>query len=395
MRIRVINYLKLHPFVVNMCYSILRSILSILGLFLPLHKKTIIFASFGGRKFDDSPKALYDEICRRKEFDDWNFVWAFVNPNEFVINRGEKVKIDTLPFFIALLTSRVWISNSGMDRGIGIRSKKYIRIETWHGAPLKKICGEENENTIGGKKKHKNKTLDNNTIRCAQSVYDQEIFSRIFNATKESILLSDLPRNDSLLTYTDKDRIKIKELLGIKNKKVILYAPTYREYLVDEHNDTYIAPPINLKKWEDMLGNEYVLLIRAHYAVSKSMNLKETDFIKDVSNYPILNDLYVIADMMISDYSSTFIDYSILDRPMFCFAYDLEEYTKKRGLYLELENTLPCLIHRNEDQLLKDILSADIEHCSEKTKMFHKKFAPSAGSASKKVVDELIKKVIE
>lgn len=147
---------------------------------------------------------------------------------------------------------------------------------------------------------------------------------------------------------------------------------------------------MDLKKWEAKLSGEYVLLIRAHYAISSAMDIGENDFVKDVSEYPSINDLYAISDMMISDYSSTYFDYAILDRPIFCFAYDLEEYEEKRGLYLDLANTLPCNINRNENELICEILSVDYNKASEKTRNFHMKFAPYAGNASCRIVDELI-----
>lgn len=394
MRLKLINFLKLHPAITKLFWNCFRVFLEVWGLFVPIQEKTMLFFSFGGRKFDDSPKAIYDEICTRKEFADWRLIWVFVNPDEFDIPRGEKVKIDTKAFFKALLYSHVWIDNSGIDRGTDLKRNGVIHVQTWHGVPLKKIGGEENQNTLGGKKTKTGAKKDTKTIYCAQSEYDREIFSRIFNAAKESILLCDLPRNDSLVKYTKSDIAAIKENLAIpQNKKIILYMPTYREYLVDEHNSTYIAPPMNLEKWQNKLGKDYVLLIRAHYAVNKALNIKDTDFVHDVSNYKALNDLYAVADVMISDYSSSFFDYSILDRPMFCFAYDLEEYEEKRGLYISLEDNLPCPVDKTEDELLEHILNMNEEESIEKTKAFHARFAPFAGNASKTVVDEVIRRL--
>ena len=119
------------------------------------------------------------------------------------------------------------------------------------------------------------------------------------------------------------------------------------------------------------------------------LDIKEDEFIKDVSNYTSLNDLYVIADLMISDYSSTYFDYSILDRPMYCFAYDYEEYNEKRGLYLKLEDVLPCNINYNEDDLLDEIILSNKDEYSLKTKKFHERFAPYAGNASQAIINEL------
>lgn len=357
-------------------------------------RKSIVFCSFGGRNFNDSPKAIYEEICRCDEFKDWHLVWAFISPEDFNIARGGKVKVDTFAFFRKLITSKVWVSNSGMDRGIDLITNKIIRVETWHGTPLKKICGEENQNTFGKRPDKYKGPIDTSAIRCAQSEFDRDIFARIFHASKESILLSDLPRNDELLTYTEDKLSKIRESLGVtSDKKVILYTPTYREYLINEDSQNYISIPICLEKWERMLGKEYVLLIRAHYAVSVALGIQDNDFVKDVSSYHSLNDLYAISDMMISDYSSTYFDYAILDRPMLCFAYDKEEYEEKRGLYLDIEKDLPCKVCKYEDEVIAEILNLDVITAIDATKQFHKKYAPYAGHASKVVVNNILIKL--
>lgn len=391
MRQRIINFLKNHPIFVRLCWNMARTFLYIWGFFVPIQKKTMIFCSFGGRKFDDSPKAIYEEVCSRKEFDDWNLIWVFTEPEKFELHRGKKVKIDTIRFFHALLYSKVWVSNSGMDRGIDLHRKKNVIVETWHGTPLKKIGGDENQNSLGGGMVAPKGKPDNKTIRCAQSEFDRDIFARIFNADKDAILLCDLPRNDALFRYSleEIERIKNKLNIGIE-KKVILYTPTYREYLIDENRNTFLAPPMDLMKWERELGDEYVLLIRAHYAVSNALNITESSFVKDVSDYPCLNDLYIISDMMISDYSSTYFDYSILNRPMFCFAYDLEEYEKKRGLYLNIKEELPCEIDRTEESLISNIKNVKLEKAISRTKEFSQKYTPYAGGASAKVVDKIL-----
>lgn len=389
MRDKVLNFLRVHPGILNAFWKVAHVFFSFVGLFVPIKKKTILITSFAGRKYDDSPKALYDEIIQRREFDNWEIIWAFIEPGSINIPRGKKIKIDTWPFFMALLYSQVWISNSGMDRNINIRKKGIIKIETWHGTPLKKIGEDQNSGTIGNYKEQG--SVDDKTIRCAQSDFDREIFARVFNADKKCILLSDLPRNDGLLRYTENEIYKIKNKIGIcREKKVLLYMPTYREYLVNEKNQTYLAPPMNLEKWKLELGEEYVLLIRTHYAVAEALKLKEDEFVKDVSLYPYINDLYVIADIMISDYSSAYIDYSILDKPMLCFAYDEDEYIEKRGLYIDLHEELPCPVDKDEDTLIQRIKNLDWVEQTEASKKFHKKYAPYAGNASNMVINKLV-----
>lgn len=387
MRLRLINFLKRHASLLIVGRAVIRFLLRITYL-LPIHKKTMLFSSFGGRNFDDSPRAIYEEICRRKEFDDWRLIWAFAEPERFSLPRGETVKIDTPRFFRLLFTSRVWVSNSSMDRGFELRNPRIVRVETWHGTPLKKICGEENMNPV--KKNRYVKRPDKTAIRCAQSEYDREILARVLLAEKDSFLLCDLPRNDALLQYTARDKEAIRDALGIpKDKKVLFYMPTYREYLLNEKKETYLAPPMDLEKWQERLGTEYVLLIRAHYAVNAALALTENTFVRDVSGYAYLNDLYAIADVLISDYSSAFIDASILGVPMLCFAYDLQEYEEKRGLYLDLEQTLPCPVCRTEEELLHEIVHLDAEKASAQTKLFCRRFAPNAGHATDAVVQEM------
>ncbi len=383
---KLINFLKRHGGLLSAGRTFARFFLHVTYL-CPIKKKTMIFASFGGRKFDDSPRAIYDQIIHDPAFADWKLIWAFTEPEKVDIPRGEKVKMDSCGFYRKLFTSRVWVSNSGMDRGFELRNPRILRVETWHGTPLKKICGEEHTNAT---KRMARKRLDKKAIRCAQSEYDRQILARVLASSPESFLMCDLPRNDSLLRYTPEQKSAVRKALGIpEGKKVILYMPTYREYLLNENKENYIAPPMQLAKWRERLSDEYVLLMRAHYAVSAALELTEDEFVKDASGYGLLNDLYAIADILISDYSSAFIDGAICGMPMLCFAYDLAEYEEKRGLYLDLAEALPCTLCACEDELLAQIENLNYAEASEKTRAFAQKYAPYAGKATETVVAEM------
>ncbi len=394
MRKRIINFLKVHNGILQFFYLVAHAILRFWGLFLPVHDKRMIFASYGGRKFDDSPKALYDAICEDEFFRDWELIWAFAQPEQFELPRGEKIKVDTPEFFKTLLTSRVWVSNSGMDRNLGLSKKKTIDVETWHGCPIK----TEGSNQNGGRSvavrwNYKNRE-HGQKMRCAQSEYDLEILSQIFNAPKDDFLVCDMPRNDELARCDSAITLQMKDKVGVpKDKKVILYMPTYREYQTDQKDACYLAPPIHLDKWADVLGEDYILLFRAHYAVAQVIGLKENDFVRDVSGYPSVDELYMAADILISDYSSAFVDYSILKRPMFCFAYDLGEFSQKRGLYMNIETELPCSVDQTEDALLEHLRHMDYNGMSEKTEAFSEKYCPHAGAATVQVVCELKKRL--
>jgi len=316
-----------------------------------------------------------------------------VEPKDFDIPRGRKIKIDTWAFFKALLYSKVWISNSGMDRNIGISRKQTIKIETWHGTPIKRLGIDQNSRTLGNQKRPTKR--DKRTIRCAQSEYDLAIFERIFNATRESFLICDLPRNDALTRWTEEQRDEIRNKLGIKQgKKIILYMPTYREYLID-NKGYFFKNPIDIHKWKAEIGTEYVMLFRAHYAVAEALNIVQDDFVIDVSDYPTLNDLYIVADVLISDYSSAYFDYSILERPILCFAFDYEEYRDKRGFYKDIHDMLPCKIHINESTLISEIKTMDYDEKAAETRNFHIKYTSRAGNASEQVVNALAERLCQ
>lgn len=380
---RLISFVKYNKFILALYRGIGNLGVGLLKLVTPKNKKLILFMSYGGQKYDDSPKALFEVMKNDPFFSDYRIVWAFINPLDQPEIGCEKIRTDSLKFYHMAISAKLWIHNSSMERGLKLKKKGTFEFNTNHGTPLK-LWGKDVPNAPYSAKFSKIKDIR----YCSQSVYDRDTIAHCLCAEKSQFLLSGLPRNDSLYSYSEKDVTDIKDRIGIpKDKKIILYAPTFREYERDEHNGCFLKPPIDVKKWKSELGEKYVVLFRAHYEVINVLEIKNDGFFFNVSNYPSINDLYIISDMLISDYSSVYFDYSILDRPMFCFAYDYDIYRKKRGLYLDLEKDFPCNLNRSEDELLDDIKKCDIINATERTKVFHHKYATYSGNASKMVIE--------
>ena len=357
-----------------------------IGLFCPIDNKLVLINSFGGAKFNDSPKAIYDYMINSKKYKDYKIIWALDNPNIIDNCNVKYVKNNSLKFFITALKAQYWITNSSMERGLKFKKKKTIYINTWHGSALKKM-GFDTETTTSKFR------VSKPDIFYAQSEYDKETFARAFKYNKGIIRIIGLPRNDELCNFSNDDILLIKKKLNIYlNKKVILYAPTFREYNYDI-NGCFIAPPIDIRKWEKRLSKDYVLLFRAHYEVNKVLNIENSDFIYNVTDYQYLNDLLKISDILISDYSSIMIDYSILERPIFAYTYDYEEYNEKRGLYFDLSKVLPNGIQKTEDDLLNKIINCDFKRQKNLTKIFKNKFVEKSGNASK-YIDKIIQEKI-
>lgn len=279
---KIINFVKYNKFVLALYRFFGNIFVYIASLFIRVKEKRILFMSFGGQKYDDSPKALYEKMKNDPFFKNYELIWAFREPSKFSLD-CTVVKTDTFNFYKTALSSGMWINNSSVERGLKLRRKNIIEINSWHGTPLKKMGDDIQEN-------HSFRSRGNVKgvrIYCSQSEYDQDIFTRLFSVPKENILISDLPRNDALLAYTEQTADIIKKSLNIpKNKKVILYAPTYREFNRDKMNNCYIKPPIDFNKWQEKLGDKYVLLFRAHYEVEKTLGIENNEFVFNVSQYP-------------------------------------------------------------------------------------------------------------
>ena len=393
MSIQIKEIIQNNQTLYDLLFSVYSKFMSIVCYLTPINKKQIIFCSLSGRNYDDSPLAIYNEILKRHEFDSWNIIWAFKTPKDFSIPRGKCVKFGNLSYWKILFSSKVWVGNGGIDNGIEMNPCNRVIVNTWHGSPLKKIEGEENSNAVL-KKYRKNRKLNKRTIRCAQNDFDVETFARVFRSSSECFLKCGLPRNDILLKYNENDKKRLRKALGVPDdKKVILYMPTYREYLINDSLQTFIAPPISIKKWKEELSSDYVFFIRAHYAVSSALNLEDDSFCRNVSKYKTLSELYLIADLLITDYSSCFFDYAILEKPVLCFAYDREEYEAKRGLYLKLEDVMPCGVYADEDSLIKKIQTMDYQSEIKKMVEFKKQWVKYYGNASKAIVDEISKRI--
>ena len=360
--------------------TILNTGLKILSIFLKTDEKLILINSYGGAKYNDSPKAIYEYMRSNPKYNKYKMVWALDRLPDDAPKDIKWVKNNTFLFFKTALKAKYWITNSSMERGLKFKSKNTIYINTNHGSVIKKINRKNDRMAF---------KVSEPDYLYAQSQIDIDYFSDKWKIPKEKHVLVGYPRNDTLANVKIAEIQLIKKKFGIpQNKKVIMYAPTYRDNDFDK-NGCYIAPPITLEKWRKELSNDYVFIFRAHYEIGKSLNFKDDDFFKNYSEYPEANDLLKISDILISDYSSIMIDYSILERPIYCFAYDYEKYMKQRGTAYNLKTELPNGITKTEDELIKQIKLCDFSKEKEKTKAFKNKHVEVFGNASK-YIDKII-----
>ena len=386
---RLARTLKSSKLLYTLYFYLMSGLLRVLGLFIRMDKQLILFNSYGGKKYDDSPKAIYEKMIQDKRFDTCKLVWSLQRPGEVEIpGRATVVKADSFKYFVTALKARVWITNSSMERGLSFKKTKTLCFNTWHGTAIKHMGKDIPSNN----QSFKSKVLVRADIMLAQSQYDIDVFSRAFQLPLSCFQMTGLPRNDVLANYTEEDVEEIKDKIGLdKSKKVLLYAPTFREYSKESSNEVVLDIPMQLKRWQEDLGDKYVVLFRAHYEVSKHMKVDGYPMFIDMSTYPNLNDLMIISDALISDYSSIYFDYSIMNKPMYCFAYDYDEYISSRGMYISLKDELPCVIHRSEEGLIKELKepSSFEKTIRVTTESFQKKYVTEYGRGANNSCDLL------
>lgn len=362
-------------------------LIKILSFFVPKNDQLILINSFAGRNYDDSPRVLFEAMQQDPRFEQYDFVWAFHDPQKFEHLDIKTVQTDTFKYFCYALSARLWITNSSIERGLAFKRKSTLYLNTWHGTPLKLMGTDISADNQSFGAKGKNTT----DIMLSQSRYETEIFSRTFNLPIEKFLEVGLPRNDALLSFSEEDKVAIRQKLGIDgNKKVILYCPTFREYDKDLASGIVMAPPFDSSKWAKEL-DDYVVLIRAHYEVSKVMDVVESDLLKNVTTYPVLNQLFAIADILISDYSSVFFDFSIMEKPMLHYTYDYEKYSSHRGMYFDIREYIKGAAE--EHQLIEVVKNLDFEEEKERTVVFRDRFVTQYGFATEKTLDYLYKRL--
>ena len=354
-------------------------------LFYKVSPKMILFESFYGNSYSCSPKAIYEYMLTDERFKDFTFVWAFKEPNKYSFDeRTILVKSNSRRYYKYLSKSKYWIVNLLINTGVK-KKKNQVYVQCWHGTPLKKLRYDIEKDNILNSVSEVRKRNDLDAIKfdyfISPSKFCTEKFTSAFNLknlNKENIFIEKgYPRNDYLFNYKKSDVKKIKKELNIPlNKKVILYAPTFRDNQVNENGYTYNVV-LDFEKLKKEISDEYVVLFRAHYFIANKFNFdKYNGFVYNVSKYEDINELYIISDLLITDYSSVFFDFANLKRPELFYMYDYDDYKNNlRDFYISLKE-LPGPIVQSEEELIDEIKKIDSYNKKYKIKYenFNKKY---------------------
>ncbi|MDY3774848.1 MAG: CDP-glycerol glycerophosphotransferase family protein, partial [Eubacterium sp.] len=224
--------------------------------------------------------------------------------------------------------------------------------------------------------------------------FSTEVFERAFCVPREKIIEVGYPRNDILYSeHADEIAKEVKKEFGIpEGKRVILYAPTWRDNQFYGKGKYKFTLAMDLERMRKEFGKDSVILLRTHYYIADSLDLTGLeDFVYNGSTYNDVSRLYLASDICITDYSSVFFDYANLRRPMLFFAYDYEDYKDEiRGMYFDMNTELPGPILQTNDELVDALHHIDVisEKYKERYDRFYDKFCHvDDGHAAKRAID--------
>jgi len=358
---------------------------------LPM-KKRVVFESGLGLQYADAPRYIFEELL--KKYPKQEYIWVQNGKIYNLPNNCKVVERLSFKYYYYLATSKYWVNNQNFPFYI-TRRKNGVYLQTWHGTPIKKMLFDL-ENIHGrddGYVDRVTKAKSQWSYLLSQSPYATEKLRSAFKYDGEVLELG-YPRNDILVKEENNQEYihKIKRNLNIpKDKKVILYAPTFRDNSEKKGNKFNMNLAIDFDKFMEKVSEDYILLLRVHVLVKQNIVLKDKQKsrIIDVSSFSDIQELYLVSDMLVTDYSSVFFDYANLNRPIIFYAYDLESYRDDlRGFYLNYDKDLPGPVVKTEEELYLAIES--VKHAKIDYSKFRKTYLPKDdGNATNRIIDKI------
>jgi len=327
-------------------YKIFFTICWLLARLLPLDTKKIVFDNFNGLGYSCNPKYIAEYF--RNNYPDFKLVWIVRNNEDKTIPKGiKRVYIDSWRMIRELATAGFWINNVRLAYCVKKRKNQYY-IQTWHGG-------------YGGKKSEKDVEDKLNPWYLKMAKLDSKVADLFLSNSRlmtdhyhktywynGEVLESGFPRNDILLMNEEERKISIREKLGIgKDENILLYAPTFRD---DHRIDAYQIPLDGIREsLHNRFGGTWKIIYRMHPTLMLFNTVFEMP--SDVINgteYPDIQELVLISDVLLTDYSSAYLDFILMKKTIFFFMPDYEDFMKERAFHFDLTKLfIPCSFDEN------------------------------------------------
>ncbi|MEY8349273.1 CDP-glycerol glycerophosphotransferase family protein [Bacillus cereus] len=378
-------------------YLILFTILHNIMRVFPVKRKVTFIMSYG-----ENLIFIYDEMKRQKI--DYDVVFLYKPTCKYEVDSYSNVKsykfetkniFHTIKSVYHLSTSQYVIVDNYFGSLANIKFKKGVEcIQIWHAAGAFKKFG-----LLAPSFKKRSLRAQNRFMNVYQHFHKivvgsealADIYKEAFALSDNNILKTGIPRTD--LFFNEQKQQKVKDNIfivnpNLKSKKVILYAPTFRDKeLVD------FDLHLDIDEMHRQLKGEYILIIKLHPAIRNTCNYEEEyeGFLYDYSLYPNINDLFLVTDILITDYSSIPFEFCLLNKPIIFFAYDLKRYMKKRGVIGDYVSDIPGPVAYTTEEVVQVIKSGNfrVDTMNEFTLKWNEY---STGTSSLKFVESIFAK---
>ena len=312
----------------------------------------VVYNSFNGR-YSDSPRAVYELASRRAAHD---ALWL-VDPLQAPSFPAD---VATVPIYTdaavqALEAADLVVSNGHLEMEWTKRPGATY-VQTWHGTPLKRIHAD----ALGGPPgllEHLSLDVDRWDVLLSPNPYSTTTLRQAFRWSGD-ILETGYPRNDVLVgPRTGAVRERVRRALGIDDDRTaVLYTPTWRDDAFWDESADAGALALDVDCFTEELGDDHLLLLRLHYKLTGMLRPIDHPAVMDVSHHPDIADLYLAADAMVTDYSSTMFDFAVTGKPLLFYTYDMDRYRDElRGFYFDLSVDPPGPLSTTTKELVADV----------------------------------------
>lgn len=357
-------------------------------------ERYIVFESGRGQRYYGDPKYIY-QYLQKNYPGEYKCIWV-ANDKELanrIDGRCTTVKLYSIRYFYYILRAKYWVKDTRQPIW-WYKSSEQVYISTWLGTPMQKLFLDKQAFLDGDKalKRGLKAQVEQWDALISGNAYSTQRFMTGLGVSREQILEIGNPRNDYLVAENaqeEKERLKMEMGLPM-DKKTILYAPVWREEEETDVEDCY-KMQLGLHRMKEQLSDEYIILVRIHDYITGRMILDKAleGFVYDFSFYDDVQELMLISDIMITDYSSMVFDYACLKRPIFFYLYDEADYRKKRNHFYyewkEEEMPGPCC-HTTQEIInyIKDMDKME-ETYRERYNAFYEKFCSLAGKSAERL----------
>ena len=358
----------------------------ICSFFMSLDENKVVFASEARENLKGNLRAVYDKLP-----DSYDKIIHIKGDR-----RDSYGLRDTLKLWKDLTTAKYILLDDfyGLTSAMKVRKGQEL-LQLWHGSgAFKKFgfsrvgTGDNITSVHTGYRKYTKAIVTAEPIRSC--------FAEAFDIDVEKVQAVGSPRTDIFFDEKSKEEARVRvyeKYPELKNKKVVLIAPTYRGRKVEDAS--YDFDKLNINYLVEELGDEYKIVVKWHPAlynnIKRGICKFDNEGIIDASPYSNINDLLVVADVLVTDYSSVIFDWYLLNKPVIYFTYDLEDYEAGRGLYYDFDEYVYGMVTTNYLELLEAIKAEDL--VLDNRKIFGEKFMSACdGRSTEKVMNWILNK---